>query len=106
MPDLRSYEDRRPYALPHTLAELAGPASGHVALPRELQWTGRTHYDLDDPSDVAVFYERILVDAVRADDIVGLLNTDLLRLLWSRLYLPAKVRRLWESHFPDLTAAA
>ena len=53
-----------------------------------------------------MFYERILVDAVRADDIVRLLNTDLLRLLWSRLYLPAKVRRLWESRFPDLTAAA
>jgi hypothetical protein len=67
VPDVRSYEERRPYALPDTLAELASPAGGPVALPRELGWTGRTHYDLDDPSDAAVFYERVLVDAVRAD---------------------------------------
>jgi hypothetical protein len=53
-----------------------------------------------------VFYERVLVDAVRADDIVRLLNTDRLRLLWSRLFLPSQVRRLWESRFPDLTIAA
>lgn len=103
---MRSYEERRPYALPDMLAELAGPAGGPVVLPRDLGWTGRTHYDLDDPCDAAVFYERVLVDAVRADDVVRLLNTDRLRRLWPRLFLPSHVRRLWETRFPDLTTAA
>jgi len=53
-----------------------------------------------------VLYERILVDAVRAQDITRLVNAGRLRLLWSRLFLPARVRRLWESRFPSLTSAA
>jgi hypothetical protein len=106
VPDAQTYGDRRPYAVPDTLAELTGPVSGHVVLPAELGWTGRTDYDLDDPSDAAVLYERILVDAVRAQDITRLVNAGRLRLLWSRLFLPARVRRLWESRFPSLTSAA
>lgn len=104
--DRRSYEERRPYALPDTFVELAGPANGTILLPRELGWTGRTRYDLDDPSDAAVFYERVLVEAVRAHDVVRLVNADRLRLLWSRLFLPTRVRGLWEVRFPDLTSAA
>jgi hypothetical protein len=106
VPDVQTYGDRRPYAVPDTLAELTGPVSGHIVLPAELGWTGRTDYDLDDPADVAVLYERVLVDAVRAQDVTGLVNADRLRLLWSRLFLPARVRQLWESRFPGLNAAA
>lgn len=74
MPDVQSYGDRRPYAVPDHLADLTGSASGHVVLPTELGWTGRTDYDLDDPADAAVLYERILVEAVRTQDVTGLLN--------------------------------
>ena len=87
------------------LADLTGPASGHVVLP-ELGWTGRTDYDLDDPADAAVLYERVLVDAVRTQDVTRLLNAGQLLLLWSRLFLPARVRHLWETRFSDLSAAA
>ena len=106
MPDVQSYGERRPYAVPDRLADLIGPVSGHVVLPAELGWTGRTDYNLDDPADAAVLYERVLVDAVRTQEITHLLNAGRLRLMWSRLFLPARVRRLWETRFSDLSAAA
>lgn len=106
MPDVQTYGDRRPYAVPDRLADLRGPVSGHVVLPPELGWTGRTDYDLDNPTDAAVLYERVLVDAVRTQDLSRLLNGDRLRLLWSRLFLPARVRQLWETRFSDLRTAA
>lgn len=104
--DVQTYGDRRPYAVPDRLADLTGPASGHVVLPAELGWTGRIDYDLDDPADAAVLYERVLVDAVRTQDVTRLLNAGRLRLLWSRLFLPTRVRHLWETRFSDLSAAA
>ena len=106
VPDVQTYGERRPYAVPDRLADLTGPASGHVVLPPELGWTGRTDYDLDDPADAAVLYERVLVDAVRTQDVTRLLNAGQLLLLWSRLFLPTRVRHLWESRFSDLSAAA
>ena len=106
VPDVQPYGDRRPYAVPDRLADLTGPASGHVVLPPELGWTGRTVYDLDDPADAAVLYERVLVDAVRTQEVTRLLNASRLRLMWSRLYLPARVRHIWETRFSDLSAAA
>ena len=106
VPDVQTYGERRPYAVPDRLADLTGPASGHLVLPPELGWTGRTDYDLDDPADAAVLYERVLVDAVRTQDVTRLLNAGRLRLLWSRLFLPTRVRHLWETRFSDLSAAA
>lgn len=106
MPPARTYGDRRPYAAPNDLAELTGPATGHIVLPAELGWTGRTAYDLDDASDAVVLYERVLVDAVRAQDMTPLINAERLRVLWPDLFLPMRVRRLWESRFPGLRSAA
>jgi hypothetical protein len=106
VPSARTYGDRRPYAAPNDLAELTGPASGHIVLPPELGWTGRTTYDLDDASDAVVFYERVLVDAVRTRELTSLINAGRLRALWSDLFLPARVRLLWESRFPGLSSAA
>ncbi len=106
---MQIYGDRRPCAVPDTLADLTGPVSGHIVLPAELGWTGRTDYDLDDlddPADAAVLYERVLVDVVRAREMARLINASRLGLLWSRLFLPARVRGLWESRFPSLTSAA
>jgi hypothetical protein len=53
-----------------------------------------------------VLYERVLVDAVRTQDVIHLLNASRLRLLWSQLFLPTRVRHLWETRFSDLSAAA
>ena len=38
VPDVQTYGDRRPYAIPDTLAELTGPVSGHIVLPAD--WAG------------------------------------------------------------------
>ena len=100
------YAERRPYAVPQSLSDLVGPASGTIALPAQLGWTGRTVYDLDDDTDRAVFYERVLVDAATVSDVVTLVDAGLLRSVWRRLFLPAPVRRLWEQRFTDLVAAA
>ena len=88
------------------LAQLVGPAGGRVELPPALGWTGRRVYDLEDRADAAVFYERVIVEAVDADDLIRLLNADWLRRSWPDLFLPRRVRLLWEARFPELVSAA
>lgn len=104
--DRIGYADRRPYAVPGSLAELAGPASGVVRLPAALAWTGRVGYDLDDDADRVVFYERVLVEAPDIETITTLLDERVLRASWRRLFLPAAVRRAWQQRFTDLSSAA
>lgn len=99
------YAKRRPYVVPARLDDLDGPAHGMVELPAHLGWTGRRGYDLDDPADIAVLYERIIVEATSLDDL-DLLAATIVRALWSRLFLPARVRELWQARFPELTRAA
>ena len=104
--DRPGYAERRPYAVPESLGELAGPRHGMSRLPELIGWTGRTEYDLDDEADRAVFYERVLVEALTTESVCALLDEQLLRSLWHRLFLPAAVRRLWEGRFGDLATAA
>lgn len=99
------YAQRRPYVVPASLDDLDGPLHGVVELPAHLGWTGRRSYDLDDPADIAVLYERIIVEATGLDDL-DLLAATTMRTVWPRLFLPARVRELWQAHFPELTAAA
>ena len=80
--------------------------AGTSSCPQNSAGPDDTDYDLDDPADAAVLYERVLVDAVRTQDVTRLLNAGQLLLLWSRLFLPARVRHLWETRFSDLSAAA
>lgn len=104
--DRIGYADRRPYAVPGSLADLTGPASGVVRLPAALSWTGRVEYDLDDDADRVVFYERVLVEAPDVATITALLDEAVLRATWHRLFLPAAVRQAWEQRFTDLAPAA
>lgn len=106
MPGPRTYADRRAYVLPASWDELGGPASGEVELPASLRWTGRRLYDLAVPADVRVFYERVIVEALDADDLADLLNADRLGAVWADLYLPARARRAWEQRFPILVQRA
>lgn len=104
--DVRGYAATRPYAVPASLEELAGPATGCLTLPGHLDWGPRRTYDLSDPSDVRLFYMRVVRESANAEDLRGLLNAGLLRQVWSRLVLPPRVRVLWESRFPELSHAA
>ena len=104
--DRVGYAERRAYVVPGSLAELAGPAGGLVRLPPTLAWTGRAEYDLNDDADRIVFYERVLVEATDVAALAALLNEELLRACWGRLFLPAVVRRAWERQFAGLTSAA
>ena len=53
--DRPGYAERRSYAVPESLGDLAGPRHGVSRLPELIAWTGRTEYDLDDEADRAVF---------------------------------------------------
>ena len=101
-----SYLGRRPVAVPQRLAELAGPAHGQIELPLALAWTGRRTYDLDSPADLAVLYERVIVEATGSSDLEAFLNEALLIQVWHLLYLPPQTRSRWESRFPELAQAA
>lgn len=100
------YGDRRPYALPESLADLAGPTEGLVLLPRTVAWTGRREYDISSTADVRVLYERVLTEAPDAGVLSAVLDTELLRRVWSEMVLPVSVRRLWEARFNELSSAA
>jgi hypothetical protein len=106
MDERGSYLRRRPVAVPQHLAELAGPSHGRLELPPALAWTGRRTYDLDSPADLAVLYERIIVEATDQSDLEAFLNEALLTRVWHRLYLPPQTRSRWESLFPELAQAA
>ena len=102
----RTYTENRPYLLPETLGELAGPVAGVMQLPLRLDWSERTEFHLDDPGERNVMYERVIREATRVEDLRSYINEDVLRQVWDRLFLPARVRRIWEDRFPDLRLAA
>ena len=88
------------------LADLRGPASGPVVLPLRLYWSpaGRV-FDLDDPFMLRSMYQVVLSEAIRAEELTGYLNRDMLLAIWPDLYLPKGVRRAWEERHPALRAA-
>jgi hypothetical protein len=102
----RTYAENRPYLLPETLGELAGPVTGVIRLPLRLDWSERAEFHLDDPAERNVMYERVIREATRADDLRSYINEEVLRRVWGRLFLPGRVRRSWEDRFPDLRLAA
>ena len=91
------------------LADLRGPAGGVVELPLRLFWSLPGHrFDLDDPDARRWYYETVLREASRPDDLTAYLDGATLARLWDDLFLPKGVRRAWEEQHPALrvTAAA
>jgi hypothetical protein len=86
------------------LDELTGPTFGVVRLPDHLDWSGSPSYDLDDPDSMASLYRAVLREAQQADDLRTWLSADHLVRLWPQLYLPPKIRRIWEERFPPLAS--
>jgi hypothetical protein len=102
----RTYAENRPYVLPDTLGELAGPVTGAIQLPLRIDWSERAVFHLDNPAERNVMYERVIREAAQSDDLRGYLNELVLRQVWRPLFLPQVIRRSWEQRFPDLRLAA
>jgi hypothetical protein len=96
------YADQRHYVVPASLADLHGPVSGLVVLDRSLDWSGDSRYDLDDAGDLQVMYQTVLNEAATAEDLSRWLDGNTLRRIWSRLWLPPRLRSLWQARFPEL----
>lgn len=100
------YADRRPYVVPDTLDELTGPTTGVVELPLHLDWSEQRRYNLDDPRQLSLMYEVVLREAQNVEDLRRFVNGAALQAAWSRMFLPQRVRALWQAHFPALSKAA
>jgi hypothetical protein len=98
------YSDRKPYVVADHLEELSGPTTGIVTLPHHLDWSGRAHYDLDRPNRLASMYKAVLNEAAKAQDLRDWIDQRKLVELWPRIWLPIRLRDLWESRFPELHA--
>lgn len=102
----RTYAENRPYVLPDNLGELIGAVTGAVQLPLRLDWSDHMVFHLEEPAERNLMYERVIREAMRADDLRAYLNESVLRQVWNKLFLPRGVRRSWEQRFPDLRLAA
>ena len=103
----RRYADHRPYPDPPArLEDLTGPTSGVVELPITIDWGPRRRYDLGTDTDRRIVYERVLREAGDAEEVGRYVNGAILVDVWSRLWLPQRVRLAWEQRFPELTHAA
>jgi DNA invertase Pin-like site-specific DNA recombinase len=87
------------------LADLRGPVAGPVKLPLRLFWSLPDHwFDLDDPDMRRWYYETLLREASRAEDLTTYLDGATLASLWPGLFLPKGVRRAWEERHQSLRA--
>jgi hypothetical protein len=96
------YVDQRHYMVAGSLADLRGPAGGMVMLDPSLDWSGSGRYDLDDPGDLQVMYQTVLNQATTVAELRRWLNGDTLRQVWRSLWLPARLRALWQARIPEL----
>jgi hypothetical protein len=97
-----TYAEQRHYVVPARLADLHGPATGVVVLDHQLDWSGEGRYDLDDPGDRQLMYQTVLNQAATADVLCRWLDERTLRQIWQDLWLPGRLRALWQARFPEL----
>ncbi|HEY0934904.1 MAG TPA: recombinase family protein, partial [Trebonia sp.] len=88
------------------LADLRGPTEGSVELPLRLFWSVPDHrFDLAEHDLRLWYYQTVLREASRAEDLTDYLDAATLVSLWPELYLPKGVKRAWEEQHPVLGAA-
>jgi hypothetical protein len=96
------YADRRPYVVADSLEELTGPTTGEVELPLRLDWSEQRRYNLDHVRELSLMYERVLNEAMKVQDLRRYVHGPTLRAVWSRMFLPPRLRAAWEGWFPEL----
>jgi hypothetical protein len=88
------------------LASLRGPVHGTVELPLRLYWSSKDRaFDLDEPYMRRRYYQIVLREACRPEDLTDYLDGDTLIGVWPDLHLPMGVRRAWEEHHRVLQSA-
>lgn len=100
-----SYELTIPYATPASLSDLGGPASGTVRVRPHINTGPDPVYDLSNEAMVWHLYSAVVRDGT-AQEQESILNRSRLARLWPSLNLPTRCRRMWETRFPELVAAA
>jgi hypothetical protein len=103
-PEQPGYGDRKPYVVADDLDGLRGPTKGTVTLPHHLDWSGNAVYDLGRPARLASMYKAVLNEARGAEDLRDWLDRRVLVEVWPTLWLPPRLRGLWEARFPELSA--
>lgn len=98
-----TYAEQRHYVVPASLADLRGPTTGVITLDQRLDWSGEGRYDLDDPGDLQVMYQTVLNQAGTVSELARWLNEQILRQMWQELWLPGRLRALWQARFPELS---
>jgi len=98
---------RRGVLVAADLADLRGPAEGTAELPLRLFWSAADRtFDLGDTDMLRSMYEKVLREAIRADELTTYLNAGRLIAVWPDLFLPRDVRQAWEDQHPALRRAA
>jgi hypothetical protein len=88
------------------LASLRGHVHGTVELPLRLCWSSMDRtFDLGKPYMRRWYYQTVLREASRPEDLTHYLDCDTLIDLWPDLHLPVGVRQAWEEHHPVLRSA-
>ncbi|MGW3660331.1 hypothetical protein ACWD6R_33885 [Streptomyces sp. NPDC005151] len=100
------YAEIRPYTVPETLDELTGPRDGVVVLPTVLDWSPKRAYALSDDVDLRMLYETVIREAMHVEELRQFLDSMLPSAVWQRLWLPPRVRLMWEGRFPELARRA
>jgi hypothetical protein len=107
VPHRRSYGEHRPYPDPPArLADLTGPTEGTIDLPVTIDWGPKRGYDMASDADRRVAYELVLQEAASTEQVSQYVNGQALAQVWRRLWLPRRVRTMWEERLPELRQAA
>jgi hypothetical protein len=92
--------------IPADLSILTGPATGVVALPVRLAWSGPSEFDVCHSAQRLTLY-RTLMDCGQLADVVAYVNADHLRSDWPRIrrLTSRQLIERWESCLPELAVA-
>ncbi|MCD4556954.1 transcriptional regulator [Schaalia sp. lx-100] len=96
------FADTIPLAVPQRLEDLRGPENGWLDLPITVFWAPNRHFPINSDSQRIEAYKNILERGTR-QDICAFINAAHLRRLWPELHPSPRVKRLWETRFPELT---
>ncbi|WP_165217301.1 hypothetical protein [Schaalia sp. ZJ1691] len=95
------FKDTITYYVPESLSDLGGPESGYLDMPLTVYWGPDRHYPIHSDALRLSAYQEVLGNA-NVNQLCQLINEKNLRRLWKDLVLPTRLRKQWETKFPEL----